>query len=328
MPLTSSTSSNSIDIAISGSSGTEEQLQGVRMELLRKLSVSSTEEMAWLQQFLLIEKEFDNEEKMMEFIRILTEKNKLPYVVNYIVKHEIDRNKSGLLREESLGSSLLRNYWFNFEGKPYLKSVVTPLVKEVISMTKSKPLEIDPNKVPPEQASKNLNKLLAVTKSFLQEFCHSQKLFPSSFGLILHEFYVLLTETEGKKSYLGLGYSEDALRLFGAFLLLRFICPAIVSPKRYGLVKNDITMHTQRALVLISKVLQAIASQVEFEGEKEPYMIPANDFVKDNMPALMGFFLAVAEGKFIVEETKEKSKKKDSSKKLSSGEYFSKSKSQ
>ncbi len=87
-------------------------------------------------------------------------------------------------------------------------------------------------------------------------------------------------------------------------------------------------MHTQRALVLISKILQAIASQVEFEGEKEPYMIPANDFVKDNMPGLMGFFFAVAEGKFAVEDTKEKSKKKDSSKKLSSGEYFSKSKSQ
>jgi hypothetical protein len=53
-------------------------------------------------------------------------------------------------------------------------------------------------------------------------------------------------------------------------------------------------MQTQRALVLISKVLQSIASQVEFEGEKEPYMIPANGFVKDNMPPLMAFFQRLA----------------------------------
>ncbi len=80
-------------------------------------------------------------------------------------------------------------------------------------------------------------------------------------------------------------------------------------------------MHTQRALVLISKVLQAIASQVEFEGEKEPYMIPANEFVKDNMPSLLAFFHTVAEGR-MKDSPEERTKKKDS-KKFSSGEYIS-----
>jgi len=126
-----------------------------------------------------------------------------------------------------------------------------------------------------------------------------------TFRLVLKNFYSLLTETEGSgKAHLGLGYSEDALRLFGSFLLLRFICPAIVSPKRYGLIKSDVSMQTQRALVLISKVLQSIASQVEFEGEKEPYMIPANGFVKDNMPPLMAFFQRLADGIDIEKEAK------------------------
>jgi len=114
---------------------------------------------------------------------------------------------------------------------------------------------------------------------------------------------VILTETEGlSKAHLGLGYSDDALRLFGSFLLLRFICPAIVSPKRYGLIKSDVTQQTQRALVLISKVLQSIASQVEFEGEKEPYMIPANEFVKASMPPLLGFFQKLADGSDVEEK--------------------------
>ncbi len=49
-------------------------------------------------------------------------------------------NKNGLLREESLGSSMLRNYWFNHEGKDYLKTVVAPLVKDINGV--KKPLEV------------------------------------------------------------------------------------------------------------------------------------------------------------------------------------------
>jgi len=287
-----------------------------KMEILRKLSASSNQE---YNRFTNLDKEFDNEEKMLEFIKFLMEKNQLPLTVNYIVKQEIDLNKNGLLREESLGSSLLRNYWFNYEGKTYLKAVVGPLVKEVNGL--KKPLEIDPTKSSPEIASKNLSKLLDITKNFLMILCHSHSLFPEAFRLILKNFYLLLTESEGsRKPHLGLDYSEDALRLFGSFLLLRFICPAVVSPKRYGLIKNEVSTQTQRVLVLISKVLQSIASQVEFEGEKEPYMIPANEFVKCNMPQLMGFFQKLADGTDIdivrVNSPTLSDKKKDQKKKI------------
>jgi len=223
------------------------------------------------------------------------EKNQLPPMLNHIVQQEIDLNKNGLLREESLGSSILRNYWFNHEGKDYLKTVVAPLIKEINGV--KKPLEIDPNKSSNELAAKNLTKLLDITKTFLSTLSRSLQLFPVTFRLIMKNFYVLLTETEGSlKAHLGLGYSEDALRLFGSFMLLRFVCPAVVSPKRYGLTKNDITPQTQRDLVLISKILQSMASQVEFEGEKEPYMVPANEFVKQSMPSLLGFFQNLADG--------------------------------
>ena len=46
--------------------------------------------------------------------------------------------------------------------------------------------------------------------------------------------------------------------------------------------------------MLVTKVLQAIASQVEFEGEKEEYMIPTNDFVIDNIPQMLAFFHALS----------------------------------
>jgi len=233
-------------------------------------------------------KQCDSDQKIMDFVRFAEAKNELPIAVNYIVKQEIDLNKNGLLREESLGSAILRNYW-SIVGKEYIKKIIGPLVKEINGL--KKPLEIDPIKSSHADVTKNLLRLLIIIKNFLTYFCHSQSLFPTTFRLILKNFYLLLTESEGKKkSHLGLDYSEDALRLFGSFLLLRFICPSIVSPKKYGLVEVDVKIQTLRALVLVSKVLQNIASQIEFDGEKEPYMIPVNEFVKANMPTMMGFF--------------------------------------
>jgi len=299
-PGSSPTSSSSNSLKVSDLLGTADL---GRMDILRKMSLSNQQDFAELQKFINLDKEFDNEEKVLEFIRFLMDRNQLPPMATQIIKQEIDINKNGLLREESLGSSLLRNYWFNYEGKDYLKTVIAPLVKEVNTL--KKPLEIDPNKGSPELALKNLNKLLEITKTFLSTFCRSLPLFPVTFRLLMKNFYIILTETEGSlKAHLGLGYSEDALRLYGSFLLLRFICPAIVSPRRYGLIKGEVTTQTQRALVLISKVLQSIASQVEFEGEKEPYMIPANEFVKDNMPPLLAFFQKLADGSDVPEIVK------------------------
>lgn len=158
-------------------SGDVDEVTSRRMEMLQRLCITNNDQFEFLHQFLILDKEFDGP-KMMEFIKILMEKDKLPFVVNEVIKLEIDRNKSGLLREESLGSCLLRHYWFNYEGKQYLKAVVSPLVKEIISLTTKKPLEIDSSKVSAEQAQKNLNKLLNTLKSFLTTFCSSQKMFP------------------------------------------------------------------------------------------------------------------------------------------------------
>lgn len=88
--------------------------------------------------------------------------------------------------------------------------------------------------------------------------------------------------------HLGLGYSEKALTLFGGFLLLRFICPAIVSPNKYKIVIDELSFNTQRALILTSKILQSIGNQMEFE-EKENFLVSANDFIRDHMSKMYAF---------------------------------------
>jgi hypothetical protein len=63
-----------------------------KMEVLRRLSFSSSQDYADVYKFIHLDKEFDNEEKMLEFIKFLMERNQLPPMVSHIIKQEIDGN--------------------------------------------------------------------------------------------------------------------------------------------------------------------------------------------------------------------------------------------
>ncbi|KAI9469011.1 MAG: hypothetical protein EXX96DRAFT_612687 [Benjaminiella poitrasii] len=74
------------------------------------------------------------------------------------------------------------------------------------------------------------------------------------------------------------------------FIFLRWICPAIISPKQFGLVQDHPDMKTCRTLTLIAKCLMTLASYSSVEqNAKEPWMICLNDFVQDNTQHLMNF---------------------------------------
>lgn len=68
----------------------------------------------------------------------------------------------------------------------------------------------------------------------------------------------------------------------GAFVFLRFFCPAIVAPEVEGLVSNAPSKEMRRGLLLIAKVIQNLANNVLF-GAKEPYMFPLNHFLTQNI---------------------------------------------
>jgi len=255
---------------------------------LRSLSLTDKDS-TFIEDFIFLENNHDNEEEMTKFIEVLIAKGKLISTLNFIVKEEVKGNGKSILREESLGSSLLKHYWFHFVGKEYLKTIVYPLVSDICKTAKTKSLEVDPTKIDEGKAKQNLEKILSATKSFLASFFQSANAFPKIFEEVMTTLYHLLTESEGaKKSHLGLGYSEDALRLFGGFLLLRFICPPIVSPKKYGLVK-EVPPHAQKALIVVSKIVQSIANQLEFEPTKESFMISANEIIQNSMPQMLTF---------------------------------------
>jgi neurofibromin 1 len=82
----------------------------------------------------------------------------------------------------------------------------------------------------------------------------------------------------------------------GAFMFLRFFCPAIVAPEAEGLVSVAPTKEMRRGLLLIAKIIQNLANNILF-GTKEPYMFPLNPFLVQNIHLVIGFLREVSVSK-------------------------------
>ncbi|KAK2589468.1 GTPase activating factor [Conoideocrella luteorostrata] len=74
-----------------------------------------------------------------------------------------------------------------------------------------------------------------------------------------------------------------AFTAVSGFLFLRFICPAILSPKLFGLLRDHPRPRAQRTLTLIAKVLQKMSNMSTF-GKREEWMEPMNRFLTSQRP--------------------------------------------
>lgn len=79
----------------------------------------------------------------------------------------------------------------------------------------------------------------------------------------------------------------------GAFVFLRFFCPAIVAPEAEGLVSVAPTKEMRRGLLLIAKIIQNLANNILF-GTKEPYMFALNPFLVQNIHLVTGFLREIS----------------------------------
>jgi len=88
-------------------------------------------------------------------------------------------------------------------------------------------------------------------------------------------------------------FPEAKYTAVGAFVFLRFFCPAIVAPEVEGLVATSPSKEMRRGLLLIAKVVQNLANNVLF-GAKEQYMFPLNDFLTQNIYRVTTFLREIS----------------------------------
>ncbi|KAJ2390249.1 GTPase activating factor [Coemansia sp. RSA 2603] len=77
------------------------------------------------------------------------------------------------------------------------------------------------------------------------------------------------------------------------FLFLRLVCPAMLSPKTFGLVGTHPSPAALRTLTLLAKGIQCTANLTDF-ALKEPYMQPMNSFVQQSVPKLKRYIDHIA----------------------------------
>ncbi|KAI9674112.1 MAG: Ras GTPase activating protein ira2 [Caeruleum heppii] len=202
-----------------------------------------------------------------------------------LIEHEVvnTENEAELLRRNCVTTKLLSAY-AKWKGSAYLKSTLQPVLQRLIQSGGELDLELDPARTTsPEQLQRNALHLRHVTKVFIDDICKSTNKVPSAFRQICSIISNLVMKR----------FPDARYTAVGAFMFLRFFCPAIVAPEIEGLVASVPSKDMRRGLLLITKVVQNLANNVLF-GAKEPYMYPLNDFLAQNIYRVTGFLREIS----------------------------------
>ncbi|PIA15784.1 Rho GTPase activation protein [Coemansia reversa NRRL 1564] len=115
----------------------------------------------------------------------------------------------------------------------------------------------------------------------------------SSCPLLLHRILAAIRTATAEAYNTETAYQQVQYTCISGFVFLRLLCPAMLSPKAFGLVCRAPTAASLRTLTLLAKGLQCAANLSDF-GAKEPYMQPMNKFVHQCIPRLKSFLDAIA----------------------------------
>lgn len=227
---------------------------------------------------------------------------------------------SSLLRANTPVSRMMTTYTRRGPGQSYLKVVLQEKINQLIEL-QDVDLEINPLKVygrmieqieeetggelPPhlpkgvtaEQAAENervqaiiaprLTKLMELANIFLETIIQGLDETPYGIRWICKQIRSL-----SKRKYPD-AQDQTICTLIGGFFFLRFINPAIVTPRSYMLIDGTPADHSRRALTLIAKMLQNLANKPSYA--KEPYMAKLQPFVHQNKERVNRFMLDLCE---------------------------------
>ncbi|KAI9022331.1 Rho GTPase activation protein [Phycomyces nitens] len=224
-----------------------------------------------------------------------------------------------LLRANTPVSRMMTTYTRRGPGQSYLKSVLVDKVKNLVEH-KDLNLEINPLKVyeemvaqieedkgalpanlprsvTPEVAASNpdvqaiiqprLKMLVEIAESFLTTIISSTPTVPYGIRWICKQIRSLTKRKSPNAS------EFSVCSMIGGFFFLRFINPAIVTPRAYMLMDNVPGKHPRRTLTLIAKLLQNLANRPSYA--KESYMLPTNPFVEANKQRINRFLNELCE---------------------------------
>eukprot|EP00300_Choanocystis_sp_HF-7_P028567 c34302_g1_i1.p1 GENE.c34302_g1_i1~~c34302_g1_i1.p1 ORF type:complete len:588 (-),score=-33.45 c34302_g1_i1:12-1775(-) len=183
-----------------------------------------------------------------------------------------------LFRTDSMATKIMGNY-AKLIGLEYLHRSIGDLIRSALEGNPAR-FEVDPSKAGSEEKSQqNLVNLKEICQKFLTSIIASMSYCPLAIKVMCKS---LITIVEKK-------FPASSTQAISGFLFLRFFNAAVSNPNMFGITKmsdDEMSMEVRRPLILIAKVLQNLANNVEF-GDKETYMKPMNEFITVNQKPMM-----------------------------------------
>ena len=226
---------------------------------------------------------------------------------------------SSLLRQNTPVSRMMTTYTRRGPGQSYLKEVLAEKINSLTELS-DVDLEINPLKVYEnmvkqiEEDTGNLPEDLprAVTAEFAAENSQVQAIITPRLKMlteIAEGFTSTIFEALEDVPY-GIRWICKQIRnlsrrkypeaqdsaicvLIGGFFFLRFINPAVVTPKSYMLIERVPEEKPKRTLTYIAKMLQNLANKPAYA--KEPYMAKLQPFIQQNKERCNKFLLELCE---------------------------------
>eukprot|EP01126_Amoeba_proteus_P063481 TRINITY_DN8751_c0_g2_i4.p1 TRINITY_DN8751_c0_g2~~TRINITY_DN8751_c0_g2_i4.p1 ORF type:complete len:511 (-),score=104.84 TRINITY_DN8751_c0_g2_i4:606-2138(-) len=206
-------------------------------------------------------------------IMILDAYGKIQGLIDEGIRQEVKRTSQGntLFRSNSTTTKLIKGYT-RLHGQSFLQ-IFCPILEEIGQLKLN--LEVNPDKLScPSDSDKNIKILVDYSQRVFDLILDNVNKFPSA----IRKIVALIATCVREK------FPEYGRQSVAGYVFLRYLCPAFsVSPHLNGLLDPKLaTPDTLRTLLLIGKIIQALANGILF-GEKEMYMIPANSFLLNNM---------------------------------------------
>ncbi|KAF9291570.1 hypothetical protein BGZ68_003508 [Mortierella alpina] len=229
-------------------------------------------------------------------LRILEAKDLAVVWLNSLIDQEIAEAKPARVNTLFRGNTLLTkalDAYMRMVGTEYLDDTLGDILREICKNKVA--CEVDPSKLEKNEDLRTQWRILINhTRRCWRAVTESVERFPKDLLLVFSHLQQRLTEKFPDVRASGTPDSEGELaslaRYTGVsgFVFLRLICPAILGPRLFYIVKEHPEARAHRTLTLIAKSLQGLANLVAF-GAKESWMVPMNEFITENTRGLKDF---------------------------------------
>ncbi len=187
------------------------------------------------------------------FLNLYESKGKGLELVKAIVTREIENTQRvvQLLRRNSVATKMLTLYAKKY-GTEYLYTTLNPVLQQIINSPDEHVFELSADKIGGHESEKNDNieKFMKCLSNFMDAITSSMDKLPQSFREICSTIQRCALQR----------FPEAVTTSVGAFLFLRFFCPAIVAPDTEKLLSASPRRDVRRSLLLIAKVIQNMAN--------------------------------------------------------------------